>query len=552
MLAMAIEGVRQMADQDRNTTGYLIKEATFHKAISIPTSQEGVEVQLYMIPSRASSENGSAPFDFSICVLDNDHWEEACRGMIQLEYQGAEPFDINNKDEARSQHYEKRYELATRACSRSVDSKSMYSHLHDIGFGFGPAFQTLGQIACNNEGEAVAEIQTFKSNGNDFGDRARRCIVHPTTLDGVAQLFSVALTRGAQDVIPTTIPTRVRNLWVTNSSIDHESASSIQAYSKSEFTGYQGTDSTMFALEKSTCKVLLLIESLETTTVARHRSNTQDSMKIKKLCYGISLKPDIDLLQPQQTLSFCVNGDANTQEPSDFYEKLDRLLISYILEILEEMSNDEPAALPPYLEKYIAWMRWQDERLKDKTPSTKSDQSTPTSNTRNMNTVTDFIESSGSQGNYYVNIGRSLLKIFKGETDPYDLLFHDPPANDYFHEMLKKMSCFRHLGRYIDILTHKNPNLQVLEIDSLGSGNITAHMLSTLSTDDTVGYGAPRYTKYDYTVPSPSLLEKVRNAHETRTHGVTYKTLDLEHDLQQQGFELGKYDLLIASHVRRI
>ncbi len=114
MLVMAIEGVRQLADESRLIKGYHIKEATFHKTLAIPDSQEGaIETQLYIRSIKDAANKNSAPCNFRVCVYENGEWAENCRGTIQVEYQDLETeVDRGNETAERFLHYKRRYEEA--------------------------------------------------------------------------------------------------------------------------------------------------------------------------------------------------------------------------------------------------------------------------------------------------------------------------------------------------------------------------------------------------------------------------------------------------------
>ena len=538
---MAIEGVRQMFNDRQDLTGYLIKDASFHKTLVIPVTEEGVETQLYIRPTKDASDKSTAWSDFSVCTYEDGQWSENCRGTIQAQFdEVATEVDGGHEKIQKLRSYKQLFEDATIACNRSVDKTRMYEHLQDIGLTFGPAFQPLDQIACNDEGEAIAEVRTFPWVAQDNANHPQPHIIHPTTLDGVAQLFSVALTKGARELISTTIPTRMTNLWISNKGLSQSSATSIQAYTKSAFRGYRGTESSMFALEKDTGDLLISISSLETTSVASHTSVSQRQEEQRKLCYSIDWKPDLDMLSLPQTQTYC-ELDGFDDEPINFYQDLSLLLFTFISRALVSMAGREAAGMKPYHQKYLKWMALQIEKFEaGNLPSSLPTWANLSRDEQYIELLSSRIESSGRQGKFFVKTGRNLVEILRGDVDPLDLLFREELAEDYYREVFDSVSCCKHLARYLDALAHKNPSMKILEVGS-GTGGMTRNVLSPI--------GVHRYAEYHYTDISSAYFEKARELFHHHSGKMIFKTFDVGSDPQKQDFEPGTYDLVVASSV---
>ncbi len=548
MLVMAIEGARQLADENRRITGYHIKEATFHKTLTISVSLEGVETQLYIRPSKDAFNKHFASSDFRVCIYEDGQWAENCRGTIEVKYEEAETEVDRGKEAAeRSRCYKQRYENAVGTCNKTVEPERMYEHLQKIGLTFGPAFRPLQQIHCNNEGEAMTEVRTFEWSAQDNSNHPQPHVVHPTTLDGVAQLFSVALTKGAQEMIPTTIPTRMSKLWISNSGLSHSESESIQAYTKSAFKGYRGTEFNMFALDKVTGDVLLSIESLETTTVASQGTVLKGQSDQRQLCYSIDWKSDVDLMSSQQTLSYSKAEHAEVVESVESYQRVSLLLFSFVWKnYIEIRGGHSSTVLEPHIRKYIAWMEWQIAKFDaEDLPHSRPDWKALSEDTQYIDTLFSRIESSSKQGNFFVTVGRNLLKIINGEVNLLELLFQGELAEDYYREVFDIVSCCKHLGKYLDALAHKEPGMKILEVGA-GTGGFTAKILSSLSSESS---GPTRYAQYDFTDISTSFFEKGEKTFGCRHERMEFKSLNIEGDPLEQGFELRTYDLLVASSV---
>ena len=102
------------------------------------------------------------------------------------------------------------------------------------------------------------------------------------------------------------------------------------------------------------------------------------------------------------------------------------------------------------------------------------------------------------------------------------------------------------LARYLTILTHKNPNMKVLEIDS-GRGAMTTQILRGLSDIDVAGKTTKKnMTSYTYTNSHQEVVDRVRDDL-TANQGIIFRRLDPMSEVTDQDLELESYDLIVAS-----
>lgn len=104
---------------------------------------------------------------------------------------------------------------------------------------------------------------------------------------------------------------------------------------------------------------------------------------------------------------------------------------------------------------------------------------------------------------------------------------------------------YSHASVYIDLLAHKNPHLKCLEINA-GTGDATCSVLEVLGGFN----GDPhRFVNYDFTDVTTKNFEDVKARVQAWDKLISFKKLDLNDNLVEQGFRQESYDLIIATPI---
>jgi ubiquinone/menaquinone biosynthesis C-methylase UbiE len=101
---------------------------------------------------------------------------------------------------------------------------------------------------------------------------------------------------------------------------------------------------------------------------------------------------------------------------------------------------------------------------------------------------------------------------------------------------------------YVDAMVHKNPGAKFLELGA-GTGSMTHQLMKTLTTHGDGETCSPRYGQFDYTDLSPSFFDAARAKYRDHGNKMQFKTLNIETDLESQGFKYGTYDAIFAAAV---
>jgi len=134
--------------------------------------------------------------------------------------------------------------------------------------------------------------------------------------------------------------------------------------------------------------------------------------------------------------------------------------------------------------------------------------------------------------------GSRLADVLRGECDPLDLLFGSGLLEQIYSDS-PATAALNHLVADVfgGIAAHSAP-LRVLEIGA-GTGGATAHVLGRLAAER---------TEYCFTDISPALVARARSRFAGFSF-VRYEALDIEKDLESQGFAGREFDVILAANV---
>lgn len=554
MIVMAIEAARQVATSNaaKPIQGYRFQDVTFVKAIVLSMTDEGVETQFFLRPRKVDGPASAVWNDFRLYMLSNNEWVENCRGTIITEYDETEA-EVGSGREAQEskKRYKDTYNKATKECVSKVDSKQMYENLETFGFGFGQTFQSLHDTFYSESGKATATIQL-----NDWMNKVpadakdiQQHVIHPTALDGVFHLTVAAITRGGWSPIPTMVPTHIQNLWISNEFIRKPNLDTIKVCSNSMSQGYREAEFDILALDPDTDEPLIVVDCYRATAVASLVEPSFGESDWRRLCYSIEWKPDVDQLSGGRLATLCNAAvtPAGTYPPERI-DEAELVCLFFISEALADISERERKISGSNIDKYVEWMSHHYQHQDSAAVLSSFEGSKFMHDKNHRERILNRLEKSGPEGKLYVTVGRSLIHILRGEVDALDMLVKEQLLED-FYSSSSFVANYQKISAFVDLLAHKNPNQSILEIGA-GTGGATAPVLQTLSAQlPGKQHTTPRYDSFTYTDISPGFFEEAKKRFGSHGERLRFKSLDIEKDPIQQGFEAGKYDLVIASCV---
>ncbi|KAI1386965.1 uncharacterized protein F4822DRAFT_438048 [Hypoxylon trugodes] len=524
-LMMAVEAVKQMAHTHRTITGFLLKEAVFMSPI-IVRPEAKTEVVTHLRPLQNVYEKSSFRSEVRIFALADGYWSECLNATIHIEYQDA-PAEVDGGHEIRASAEAslQGYEQAKDACAKSIAKDDFYKWHHEQGIKYGPAFARAEDIFWDGSELSVGRIDVATADSFEG-------IAHPAILDASCQVCFVAPSGGMSKSLPTIVPHRMQDLWISATGWQYPQTSQVRVFATSKpKTLVPGVDCafTILGDDGSTlshCKRLEMLPIVGNETTSKNKND---------LFHGIDWKPQLSLLTPSQLQSYC-NANTSASKESDEiswvndWNKLQQALRAAARLTIPQLQETDWSKTPSYMKEYVSWL----ERETQDTADPETNEDLPVE-------FEDLLKTRPSWSSF-IEIAQNLVPIVRGEVSA-EALTHG--LFDGIARPLEK----NEFASFVELLAHQTPDQKILEVGS-SRGAVTSRVLSTLWQIEERN-GGIAFSEYVYTDISTTQFDQLRDQFAKNEERFSSKSLDLEQDVTAQGFEAGTYDTIFAGGVLR-
>lgn len=467
------------------------------------------------------------------------------RAAIQTQYQDTVK---ENQSWADEEHHERTrireyVKSATMTCTRRLDSRLFYNFCEKNGVRYGPSFQLLSDIEWDGNDTSTARIDIAAASLNEDSSGP----VHPAILDAALHLLVVQACKGISQAVPTFVPKQICNIWMSPK-VWHQSTSSIRVCSfASVDRGPFSTSKGNVYLADDDGSAFCTIEDLVMAEVSMpSQMNGSTLEEDRTLLHNIIWKPKLSSIAANEIQQLCNAAESNVDRDETvwerFYPKIELAMRASARQALRELSPEDIDRAPAYLQKYVASLEHHFGDANDDEGEAMSDSV--------LESLLQECETEQPHWRMFTAVARSLVSIVRGETNALDLLFSSKSAEDFYGHSFGKMGNDARLSRFLDLASHENPNLRMLEVRA-GTGSMTRSILATLQEFERET-GQTRFSEFSYTDISPSFFEEARGKFHDFADRICFKTLDLETDPVEQGFQAASYDLILAGSVLHV
>lgn len=531
-LAMAMEAMSQYHCEAENAPelkGFSLRNVAINSTMQVPDDDFGVETILNLQATNLTiSKTSERWHEFKISSLQNNQWTEHCNGSICAETQ-------------RPANQDTQFFIGPK--SRPVDSTSWYENFVDVGLGYGPTFQGLTDIRAHpNENRTTAIVALHTTEDNVKGGESPYAI-HPSTIDTCLQLALMACHAGQiENVRQAFVPVVAdeMSLWIPS---DADNASPVgYGQATGELRGLRGAYARTQLFGKSGENLMdikqLRCVSYDGTSSVDAEANAAARNPYLRLVW----KPDFDSLTNEQARAmFPPTTDPKTLVPT--FDKFDKLSAYILVQIFKGHSQLFTQSQPEHLQRFLDWVqRCVGRAQRGELPY---GQKALDCSIAQRKAVIDQISQELDtivEAQLIKRIYDQLEQLFSGETSGLHVALKDNLLTELYVSGIGISGGYPQLLRAVDLLVHKRPSMRILEIGA-GTGGATRLLLDTLEGRSQF----KRYKDYCFTDISTSFFAKAQDEF-SGCAGIEYKTLDIEKDPLEQGFE-SRYDMIVASQV---
>ncbi|KAK6826286.1 hypothetical protein RU639_005388 [Aspergillus parasiticus] len=468
-----------------------------------------VETILILNQCESNSRGSHQAHRFQIYSVTQDNiWTEHCNGLI-----GAQ-----NGDQADSGLEPGR---AAHNNFTSLDIPSFYKALASVGLEYGPCFANIKQ-ARFKDSMCVAEIITPDTAAVMPMNFQFPFLIHPCTLDSI--IHTIFLNTGT--INDPAVPVRINEMSVSCRT-GYAAGSKLDVLTKTRRTRKGDFIASISVLDESR-RPLISITGLRCRRLGPNLSPESKRMK-NHIAHKLKWDLDIDFLTGSALSSIIPSCKESKKQSSGFNALHEACALYYIKEYVNHMDQATTEKLQPFRKrqleffKEIATQRYQSSR-------------------EIHNDDIERVRSSGPEGHILCTVGANLSSYLTDEAS-----FGTADGHSMWEEYWKTVyddPAYETVSRYLDLVGHKNPMVSILEVEA-STGGASKRFLRRL-----VGAkgGVTRFAKYIATNPDLRLLESTRDEICAWDPCVEIKELDIEGDLDAQGFAIQQYDVVVIAH----
>ena len=485
-VAMAGEAVRQLSGVEES---FQLRHVVISTALVVPEGKP-TELITALRKQRLTDTLDSKWWEFSISSYNGVTWIKHCTGEVVSK---AEKSRISEE------------EVKIQPLPRKVSVRKWIHALRRAGFGLGPAFCNLEETSAGTRTqEAVAMIR------NDRHGEPHKYHLHPTVIDSVVQMISVAFVKGQARTYRTRVPVSCDYVEIIRSTSNLAIKVNTESVGESALGEIRGFADNILCLKMS---------GLKLSVIDNDAPQSKDTHAAARLIWG----PDFDFVNFDTIMRPSIDQALYTPILDEIYQ----LCVQYVQE-----TKDITTLRTPHLRKFDTWLDNQFGCLASH-PTSKADLDLVL---ERMNDLVRDLENTPAS---------PAAVALKSICQNVNALYADQLSSweDVLADNLKAglSSFINHwdLSPLFQRLSFCNPTLRILEISSWRSSP-SQPVLDTLRLPDgKILCSEYNFVSGGFVTPSQDQAGPMM---------VEYSTLDLQEDPDEQGFEGQQYDLIIADN----
>ncbi|KAI4160859.1 MAG: hypothetical protein LQ342_005384 [Letrouitia transgressa] len=514
-VAMALEAATRILAKDHPFRLVEIQNLSLLRALVVPESSAGVETvfSIRTIDRKGAKRDGAeiveAEFSCHACSDESSgSLEKRCDGRLVIHLGRPSINELPPRSSARS-------------IGAPVDMDRFFSSLADIGLNYHSLFRGL-KSAKRRLGRAIGSASWPEA------ELGQQYLLHPAFLDSAFHAVFAAFSSPASDALQAPyLPVEIRRLVVNPFVEYHQSEKmsfEVEAFITESSSTLIGGDVHLYNYQGSSG---VQVEGLVMKSFSEPRASDDRLLFAETRWNADTLSGFTGVLEEQQP----------PIEEFDLVDAIERTALYYFQEALGAFSSDE-----------VAQLEWHHQRMFETVhtmlASVRRGEHPVVRNSwleDSRETILSMKSKFSGQIDLEIMnaIGQNLVSVLRGDAQLLEVMLQDNMLDQFYMEGRGFQYLNTCVARVIEQIIFKHPHARILEIGA-GTGGTARSIL------DKVG---DAYSTYTFTDISSGFFEKAAEKFADNQNKLTFKVLDIEKDVAEQGFEDQSYDIVVASNV---
>ncbi|CAI7648491.1 unnamed protein product [Penicillium glandicola] len=287
-ICLAIEAATQQLDiaeeqESREISGYHIRDMSVQQALVIPDTAGGIEIQTALRPVSDKAIGLQGWKEFEVFSINSENrWMRHAHGLVMVEFN-----NVQNGVSSLDQEIQN---------AREIDPIDMWSTLEPLGIKYGPTFRNISNIRQSKKELRSTSTITVPDTSVP-NDLPRNHIIHPSTLDAVAQAAFTALPGAATYQESPRVFQSIERLWVS-SKISRETGQEFQCHTKLDYADVQGIRAAVVLVDQE--KPVVEVHGLQLRSMGGNGTQSLQGGLCAKVIWehdlSLNIHPDVAFL----------------------------------------------------------------------------------------------------------------------------------------------------------------------------------------------------------------------------------------------------------------
>ena len=532
-ICMAVEALGQLSTPNDGTASdvYLLRDMIIERGLMIPSTSEGIEVQIRFRSHKNDNRIGSESwreFHISSVTITTDEWTEHCHGYIAAPGRSENHWSPSKDTWAHGDIKN----------ASKMDPSVLFERLRRLGLQHGPAFENVTDIQTGD----MQSIVRFRAGVLPNDENSVRALISPMNLDSIILSAFTALKGFKSGHDRAMLPCRFGSITIyadTLPPLPHE-----HQFQTHNIVSTPGPDaffsSSVTLRETSECQLAPFVE-IKDLEFSAFGSSLHDDEASTAFCSTIQWADDLSYMD-SEALSNYVTG-RNAQQEIKLLNDSQLIASCFIHNALYEIKAVDITGLDDERREFVDWMIQQ----RDSSDSANQSQTQRRDELlfcRDKATVLkEKVMRSSPMGMMLCQIGENIVPWIRGRTDVTEHMNEAESLRSCFDEAVSAFISYQYLRTYLELYTHKYPRANILEI-STGRLGCTKTVLDAISPGKSTKRAA--FNQYDFTDASEERLGRSRAMLSSWEGRLSFKKLDITIDPILQAFQAETYDLIIS------